>query len=469
MLTEIILKEIQEQISTLKMIFSAVIIILVMLINAIVFNYTFDKKQTAYENECLDSGNSLKAETGKLIHLFFHRQRLTKPPARLGFISESKDNVLPNGITMNYFEESQPQFHQKEQNKYLSLMNALDWSYILIYIISFICLAFSYNAFSGEKEKGTLKLMLSNSLAKGNLIFGKFIGILICISISFIIGLILNLIIIQLNPAIQLTPLHYVKILIYLLNALLFMGLNILLGFLISGLTFKPIHSLNLLLICWIFFSIIIPNISWVFAKKIFRVPSEADITEMIDTEVNKIWSSNKYYTGWQGNWEGQPPNEKVRSRAEGGHVRNQIQLEIRRDYLQQKFRQTRIAVRLAKISPFSVFRFIGERVADNGYSGYERFYEQARNYRTIFNTFLLEKDQQDPDSYHLIWNEQWASRTFGSQKPVDFEEIPQFQYSEPGIGKLISNSAFDFLILFLWCLFLFYGTFVAFLRYDVR
>jgi ABC-type transport system involved in multi-copper enzyme maturation permease subunit len=162
MLTEIIIKEIHEQLTTLKMAFSTVIIILVMVTNAVVFNYTYDKKQAAYDREILENQNKLQEQSDKLIHLLFHWQRLTKPPARLEFISESKDNVLPNGIAMNYFEESQPQFHQKEQNNYLSLVNALDWSYILIYLISFICLAFSYNAFSGEKEKGTLKLMLSN-------------------------------------------------------------------------------------------------------------------------------------------------------------------------------------------------------------------------------------------------------------------------------------------------------------------
>ncbi|MFC1562899.1 hypothetical protein ACFL4Z_02485, partial [candidate division KSB1 bacterium] len=78
-------------------------------------------------------------------------------------------------------------------------------------------------------------------------------------------------------------------------------------------------------------------------------------------------------------------------------------------------------------------------------------------------------KDKQDKDSYHLIWNEEWASKTFCSEKPVAFEEIPQFEYRKPSLQETLNDCLWDFLILVLWNLVLFAGTFVAFLRYDVR
>ena len=72
---------------------------------------------------------------------------------------------------------------------------------------------------------------------------------------------------------------------------------------------------------------------------------------------------------------------------------------------------------------PFSLFRFIGERFSGNGYYGLKRLIEQSRIYRSTMNDYLIKKDQQDPDSYHLMWPETWSARTFSSQKPVIFEE----------------------------------------------
>jgi len=468
MLFEIIKKEIRDLLATQKMIFSAIIIILVMAVNGFVFNINFNKKLAKF-NEIENNTSAEMRNQGKsLFNLLFYQQKLIKPPSNLAFISEAEEKMLPNGMWINYFENGQPVFF-KEQNIFFSRFNSIDWSFILIYLISFISIAFSYNAFSGEKVKGTLKLVLSNTISKGTLIIGKLIGIFLCIFIPFLIGAILNSIIVELNPNIMLHSVDYALIILFLIAAIIFIMFNILLGFIISTLTSKPIHSLNLVLIFWIFLNIIIPNVSWVFARKIIDVPSEAKIRESANAGVQKIWKSGKYYTGFRWSWKSQPPNEQVKSRAEGSQVRTNLRMQIWQDYLHKQMRQTNIAIGLAKISPFSVFRFISERISDNGFHGYLRFDEHTENYKRTFRDFAFEKDQQDKDSYHLIWNERWASDTFSSRKPVAFEEVPQFEYNKPGFIEILDNCKWDFLILVLWNLVLFVGTFVAFIRYDVR
>ena len=91
------------------------------------------------------------------------------------------------------------------------------------------------------------------------------------------------------------------------------------------------------------------------------------------------------------------------------------------------------------------------------------------RTHRSSFNDFLTQKDQQDPDSYHLFWNERWTSRTFASRKPVAFDEIPKFEYRRPSVQSLLTDTGGDILILALWNLVLFTAAFVAFMKYDVR
>jgi ABC-type transport system involved in multi-copper enzyme maturation permease subunit len=274
---------------------------------------------------------------------------------------------------------------------------------------------------------------------------------------------------ITIHPSIALTLSDLIMVGLFFLLSVFFVMTNLLLGFLISTLTSKPIHSLNLLLILWILMAIIVPSASWVFARNWIDVPSEANVRKQIYSEVRAIVGSEKYTLRWDSDWAGQPPNDFVRRRAAGKQAGAHHQLQKWHEYLQKRMNQTHLAIQLSKISPFGVFRFLGERLSDNGYFGYCRFYEQVRRYRSSFIDFASQKDQADPESHHLIWNETWSSRTFTSQKPVAYEEIPQFEYRYPTFMESWKSSQVDILILVFWCLILFAGTFVAFIQYDVR
>ncbi len=97
------------------------------------------------------------------------------------------------------------------------------------------------------------------------------------------------------------------------------------------------------------------------------------------------------------------------------------------------------------------------------------RFYDQARRYHDLYHNFLIDKDRADKDSYHLVVNEVWTFKTFMSNKPVEYNEIPVFQYVPPNIRDTIHDTLPDVMILVLWNIFLFAGSFFAFVRYDVR
>ena len=468
MLKEIVIKEFREQILTAKMLIATGIILLAMIGNGLIFSIDYGYKLDKYRTEMNASIEGLSKSSSSLFNLLFHRQKLMKPPSKLAFISEAEERVLPNGMWMNYFEESQPEYY-KGRNRFFERFQSIDWAFILVYVISFICIAFSYHAFSGEKVKGTLKLTLSNALPRGNLILGKRLGLVSCISLPFIMGVALNLLILQFNPNIMLTASDVGLVLMFFVLALFFIAFNVLLGMFISALTNRPVHSLNLVLIIWILFSIIVPSVAWIYARKVIEVPSDANITQLAGEKAREANREGGYSWSWNSNWAGHPPNDLVKSRAEGIQVLTRVRQEVLRDYLQDKFRQTRLAIRVSKLSPFTLFRFLGERISDNGYYGYERFYNQVRTYHSTFNDFIDRKDQQDSDSYHLMWNESWASRTFSSNKSVEFEEIPRLEYRRPVFNEIFGGALSDLLILILWNLVLFAGTFAAFIRYDVR
>lgn len=468
MIKNIFLKEAHENLVTTKTMVSFIIIILLFIVNGFVFNLNYDKNFKKYSDIRNKNIENLRGTTENFVNLVFNDQQLIKPPSNIFFISEAEESVLPNGIQVNFFSETNPQFY-KSKNVFFSAFNSIDWTYILIFFISFVCISLSYGAFSGEKVKGTLKLILSNYIGRWQMIIGKYLGILSITFIPVLIGIVISLIIVQFNPNISIAYNDIILILVYLIGVILFISLNIFLGFLISCLTSRPVISLSIVLILWIVFSIVIPNISWLLSKQFEPIPSISSLNETENRILDEAYDTEKHSMAWNSSWQGKPPNETVMKRYTWVNERSRLSNDVWREYRNNIINQTKMAISLSKISPFAIFRFFGETISDNGFSGYSNFYNQAMNYKTTLRDFLIQKDQEDSDSYHLIWTEKWAARTFMSNKPVNFNEIPQFTYTRPSLHETLDNCKWDILLLALWNILLFTGTYVAFIRYDVR
>ena len=398
--------------------------------------------------------------------MVFLEQNLLKKPTPLSFISEAEDHLLPNGIRVSYFSISNPEFFKTP-----NVMNSsitIDWRNVFIWLISLACICFAYNAFSGERVQGTLKLMLSNSLRRSDIIMAKLLSIVTMITIPVVIGIIFDLLLINLFCRILTIGMHEALLcLIFLLCSLLFVCFNVLVCFFVSLRVKETSAGLSICLLIWIALAVIIPNTSWLVARNLHPIPS---MSSLYEEEKRQHEEAYKLYSRrWDTSWQGQPPHERVYEAEKMSHHINDISRKIWDNYRQDLFRQTDIAVSFSSISPFSSFRFASEKIADNGYTSYKNFYQQVRNYSSVFQNFIKEKDMQDPNSYHLIWNKQHETQSFMSNLPVNYEDVPQFTYVSPSIDKVVMSIVGDFLFLSLLCIALFVTVFIMFLKYDVR
>ena len=59
----------------------------------------------------------------------------------------------------------------------------VDWGNIISIVLSLVAILFTFDAISSEKEHGTLRLTLSNSISRGAVLVSKFLAALLTISI----------------------------------------------------------------------------------------------------------------------------------------------------------------------------------------------------------------------------------------------------------------------------------------------
>ena len=119
-------------------------------------------------------------------------------------------SIFANGLDANMgrmYEETGLgiEVHQSQQsvNRLFSLFAAPDMLFIIKVILSLIALLMSFDVVSGEKEHGTLKLMLTSGAQKTSLLIGKLLGRFCLVFVPFILLFLMSFIVVSVLPAVQ--------------------------------------------------------------------------------------------------------------------------------------------------------------------------------------------------------------------------------------------------------------------------
>ena len=208
MLKDIIKKEILETITSPKFVFTFLLCAVLILLSVYtgITNYRADKKEytaaMALNKKNLESQPSYQALAGL-------GTKINKPPQVLGTIASGVDEAVGRVATVNIAYDPSLVDSKYESNPVFSVFGALDLTFIVKIVLSLFAILFTYDAIVGEKERGTLKLTLSNRVPRDRLILGKVIGGYISLLIPLIIPLILSLLMLLVYPNISMAGEDY--------------------------------------------------------------------------------------------------------------------------------------------------------------------------------------------------------------------------------------------------------------------
>ena len=204
MLRDIIKKEILETITSPKFVFTFLLCAVLILLSVYtgITNYRAEQKEynaaVALNKKNLESQPSYQALAGL-------GTKINRPPQVLSAIASGIDEAVGRVATVNIAYDPNLVDSKYESNPVFSVFGALDLTFIVKIVLSLFAILFTYDAIVGEKERGTLKLTLSNRVPRDRLILGKVIGGYISLLIPLIIPLILSLLILLVFPNISMT------------------------------------------------------------------------------------------------------------------------------------------------------------------------------------------------------------------------------------------------------------------------
>ena len=116
-----------------------------------------------------------------------------RPPNPLSIFNQGLDKRLGNAIEITL--GSVPMLWDAEKhgsdNPFLRLFSSIDLVAIFQVVLSLLALLFAYDAIAGEHEAGTLRLMMSHPVRRGQILAAKYIGAMVCLMTPLLISLLL--------------------------------------------------------------------------------------------------------------------------------------------------------------------------------------------------------------------------------------------------------------------------------------
>jgi ABC-type transport system involved in multi-copper enzyme maturation permease subunit len=382
----------------------------------------------------------------------------------------------------------------------------LDVVLIFKLVISVLAILLAYDAISGEKEDATLKLTLSNSVPRHQVLFGKFIGGMITLAIPIAIGFLMISLILELSPTVELTGDDWIRMALMFAVSLIMVSALFNLGLFLSSLTKRASDTLMLLLFLWVLFLLVIPNGSAYLSSRIRPIESR----EKIDSQVREIWgrfgrevSDFRGTIPSMGGWSiqsdaGEPwggyhrfatkslvqYKQKLNAFAEPLKIRYADDAwQANRSYLESMKRQKELAGFISRASPVSLYEALISGLSRTDVPNSEGFAKQAREYRQQIIDYLRGKEAFSSIRYFATVKEEHlfdvtSIDEYGSLRekydtedpsPLNVSDVPRFRYRPEGVAVTMKRILPDMALLCLMSVILFLCAFAAFLRYDVR
>ena len=316
---------------------------------------------------------------------------------------------------------------QQSVNNLFKLFTTPDLLYVIKVILSLCAMLFAFDIICGEKEIGTLRQMISNTVKRPILIIGKWAGGFTSFILPFFMAVLLGTILLSLSPMVDMNTRNLVKLGLFLLSSVIYLAVFFSLGLLISCLTHRSSTSLVISLFVWAILVFLIPNLGNILARQLVRIPT----VQQLELKREHSWVVNWFKKDRTDRSEHKKMDSRLRAYND----------KLTEDYRNHFNRLVKVSQNITRISPAAAFTFLATDIMGTGMS------EERKLKRAVLDYMDIAGD----------WDDEKGDR-------------PAFSYKRSSCREAVGPGGLgNCLILVLFNILFFTGAHVALLRYDVR
>lgn len=479
----LLLKEIQDSVKNHQFLITFLLCLLLIPLSTFVSLREHEQKLADYRQN-----TQLYQEHSKGQVLWNFPAKGFRPPSALGFLASGIEERLPTYVTTDWRGAYGLNYENEISNTFSSLFGKLDLSTCVGSVLSILALIFMFSSISGEKEKGTLKLLVSNSVSRSNIYMAKITGNFIIFAVPFILSLLLSMALINISSSVNLFSRDVLPaIAVFACLSLLFILSMLNLGILISSRTDKSITSIISLLFIWIGLALVVPKVSPMAAQALFPISTPQVVSlqkEAIRKDMEKELRSqraelmkevqNEYGVRNNFSLDG-TANKEYRSRAFSIEQKyelltSQAIKKIEDAYDTKKQRQAAVTINLSRCSPICCFTYLVSELAGTSLL-------ELNNFKAAASRFQQQVKEAVYDNYSIEWYDYpdgsggiSTPKKEGSSYDPKTAPVPVLSdYRWLTVSEVLRARWLDIILLSLYTIFFFLAGLLSFNRYDVR
>ncbi len=391
--------------------------------------------------------------------------KLILKPTALSVFANGLADTLPSylGMTRNGITQGAPALVSSLSN----LLGHLDFLFIVGTVFSLLALLFTFDAVAGEREAGTLRITLANSLPRDLFLWSKLIGGYVVFVVPFLLSFLFGLLMLVWQGFPLGEPEIFPRVLSLILISLLYIGVFFAIGTVISTYLDNSKTALIVAFTVWVFAVLITPRVGFLAAKFIAPTQTSQSVymekTAMRD-DFNAALEDEKQKMIME-----VPPDEKGR-RSIGGEIAKKINERMKpleeeyrsrfqnhsnkldRNHKRETERQEQVGQMLSRLTPTSSLIYITTNLTQTGKAKRSTYFQTGDRYYEMLYTDLFSK------IIDYAYSRQY--------NPVKITQPPSLEITT--LGETLRQSAVDVLLLCFFAVILTTVAFLKFFRSDI-
>ena len=503
MFLTLIRRELLSNLMTLRFAAAVLMTLLLVVATTVVLIEDYKRRLASYNT-------SVKTHQQKLTEVKTYSESqpvVNRPPNPLSLFNMGADKRLGNEIWISY--ALVPTLWDARMsgsgNPLLNLFTSIDLAFLFEVVLSLIAIIFAHDAITGERERGTLRLVLANSISRGYLLLAKYMSILLCLLLPVLLSMLLALILLTTQPTLALSQHDFLRIAGFVFSSIAYLSVFCLIGLLISAMTGHTHTALMTSLFVWFFWVLVYPNITLNTLHPSGATRGQAENAAY--TQIKQVWEAfdrdRKHFLATDA-FTGEAPHFKIEFERgityeyfhedpsvllyfyndmmsiEGIHENSERNVRHAQKYYQYLIplimrtadrtwlirkqglmdtliRQANRERTLLKLSPVGVYDAATQAWVGTDLNGIRDFFDTARAYRQILINYYFDKK-----AFESL---QWFSADEGS---VDWHTLPRFSFQRSEVAVSARRALSDMILLLMINGVLFTLIFLVFLKSEV-
>ena len=489
MLMTLIQKEMMHHILSARFVALLLMCVLLIPLNLHINYHHYLQRQIDYqEQETLEDENVFKEENSEEPEVIsvkfklatdtnFEVSKLILKPTPLSVFATGLESALPSylGMTRNGITRGEASLSTAP---IAFLLGHLDFVFVVSTVFSLLALLFTFDAVAGEREAGTLRITLANSLPRDIFLWSKLIGGYFVFILPFLISVIIGLLVLVLQGFPLSESDIFLRILCLIFVSLLYIAVFFAVGAVISIYFDSAKTALIVAFTVWVFVVLILPRVGFLAAQivaptstaeSVYREKTarRSELRAGLDAERSKMMSEMLSQQMKSNPTQGGPPtftigpeqhkkmNEKMAPLEEEARLKyRDLAAQLDRRYQRERKYQDTIGVNFSRITPTASFIFLATDATQTGQAKKNTYFQTGTRYYETLDSEMFNKMSDDPFRHHNM-----------GEIP---STMPPPPLVEPTLGETLQHAALDLLLLCFFAIVLTTVAFLKFFRMDI-